>query len=131
MKNAIYPLFIVLFLTAGLLTACEEESWMVQEQPEEPLPPQAPSVGEPALPENTSELWKEFLAYRQQGTPSRLADFSYAGYAYGEKNIPVTGISITGSLKQVLSSIRLSCKEATFNGYCGPEKAILNNMKIF
>lgn len=88
MKNAIYPLFIVLFLTAGLLTACEEESWMVQEQPEEPLPPQAPSVGEPALPENTSELWKEFLAYRQQGTPSRLADFSYAGYAYGEKNIP-------------------------------------------
>ena len=54
-----------------------------------------------------------------------------AYYCDGEKTVPVTGISITGSLKQVLSSIRLSCKEATFNGYCGPEKAILNNMKIF
>ena len=54
-----------------------------------------------------------------------------AYYCDGEKTIPVTGISITGSLKQVLSSIRLSCKEATFDGYCGPEKAILTDMKIF
>ena len=54
-----------------------------------------------------------------------------AYYCDGEKTIPVTGISITGSLKQVLSSIRLSSKAATFDGYNGPEKAILTDMKIF
>ena len=54
-----------------------------------------------------------------------------AYYHDGQKCIPVTGISITGSLKQVLSSIRLSRDTATYNGYCGPEKAILTDMKIF
>ena len=54
-----------------------------------------------------------------------------AYYCDGEKIIPVTGISITGSLKQVLSSIRLSCNSAVYDGYCGPEKAILQDMKIF
>ena len=54
-----------------------------------------------------------------------------ATYCDGEKAMPVTGISITGSLKQVLSSIRLSTTEAVFDGYCGPEKAILKDMKIF
>ena len=54
-----------------------------------------------------------------------------AYYCDGEKITPVTGISITGSLKQVLSSIRLSCNSAVHDGYCGPEKAILQDMKIF
>ena len=54
-----------------------------------------------------------------------------AYYHDGEKNIPVTGISITGSLKQVLSSIRLSQEVGTFNGYHSPVKAILQDMKIF
>ena len=54
-----------------------------------------------------------------------------AYYCDGEKITPVTGISITGSLKQVLSSIRLSCNSAVFDGYCGPDKAILQDMKIF
>ena len=54
-----------------------------------------------------------------------------AYYCDGEKAIPVTGISITGSLKQVLSSIRLSTETAMDAGYTGPEKAILQNMKIF
>ena len=54
-----------------------------------------------------------------------------AYYCDGKKTIPVTGISITGSLKAVLSSIRLSTAEAVFNGYCGPNKAILKDMKIF
>ena len=54
-----------------------------------------------------------------------------AYYCDGEKITPVTGISITGSLKQVLSSIRLSCSSAVQDGYCGPEKAILQDMKIF
>ena len=54
-----------------------------------------------------------------------------AYYCDGEKITPVTGISITGSLKQVLSSIWLSCQSAVYDGYCGPEKAILEDMKIF
>ena len=52
-------------------------------------------------------------------------------YRDGEKAIPVTGISITGSLKQVLSSIRLSTEMSVCDGYNGPAKAILQNMKIF
>ncbi len=54
-----------------------------------------------------------------------------AYYCDGEKITPVTGISITGSLKRVLSSIRLSQSTAVFDGCCGPEKAILQDMKIF
>ena len=54
-----------------------------------------------------------------------------AYYHDGSKCIPVTGISITGSLKQILSAIRLSQNTAAYNGYCGPEKASLTDMKIF
>ena len=54
-----------------------------------------------------------------------------AYYHDGENRIPVTGISITGSLKQVLSSNRLSQALGVHNGYQGPEKAILQDMKIF
>ena len=54
-----------------------------------------------------------------------------AYYFDGKTTIPVTGISITGSLKQVLSSIRLSCETTVHDGYSGPAKAILDNMKIF
>ena len=54
-----------------------------------------------------------------------------AYYCDGEKVIPVTGISITGSLKQVLPSIRLSKEIAADDGYTGPSKAILQDMKIF
>ena len=54
-----------------------------------------------------------------------------AYYRDGEAKIPVTGISITGSLKQVLSSIRLSGQIAVDDGYTGPAKAILRDMKIF
>ena len=54
-----------------------------------------------------------------------------AYYWDGEKILPVTGISITGSLKQVLSSIRLFAETAADDGYTGPKKAILTGMKIF
>jgi len=45
--------------------------------------------------------------------------------------LPVTGISVSGSLSDVLSTIRLSDKTTVYNGYTGPEKAALFNMKIF
>ena len=54
-----------------------------------------------------------------------------AYYHDGEKRTPVTGISISGSASEVLNSIRFSSKPAVYNGYMGPEKAQLTNMKIF
>ena len=54
-----------------------------------------------------------------------------AYYCDGQKILPVTGISITGSLKKVLASIRLSHRIAVDDGYTGPDKAILTGMKIF
>ena len=54
-----------------------------------------------------------------------------AYYHDGEKITPVTGISITGNLREVLGSIRLSSSIAVKDGYVGPEKALLSNMKIF
>lgn len=54
-----------------------------------------------------------------------------AYYHDGQKLIPVTGISVSGSVSQVLNTIRLSSKTATQDGYTGPDKALLSNMKIF
>ena len=54
------------------------------------------------------------------------------GYYYKEgKRIPVTGISITGKLRDILNNIRLSKAAAIHDGYAGPEKACLKHMKIF
>ena len=54
-----------------------------------------------------------------------------AYYHDGEKITPVTGISITGQLRDVLSNIHLSSDTSVENGYIGPAKALLNHMKIF
>jgi PmbA protein len=54
-----------------------------------------------------------------------------AYYHDGSKLLPVTGISISGSLSQVLSDIRLSTAAITYNGYHGPDKAILSSIRIF
>lgn len=54
-----------------------------------------------------------------------------AYYHDGEKITPVTGISISGKVRDVLNSLRLSTEIAVHNGYTGPKKAILNDMKIF
>lgn len=54
-----------------------------------------------------------------------------AYYHNGETVTPITGISVSGSVSQVLGSIRFSEKLALYDGYCGPEKALLENMKIY
>ncbi len=54
-----------------------------------------------------------------------------AYYCDGSTVTPVTGISITGSLSQVLSTIRLSNELDMHDGYNGPKKAVLENMTIF
>lgn len=54
-----------------------------------------------------------------------------AYYHDGEKVLPVTGISITGSASQVLNSLHLSQSQGIYDSYIGPEKAILEGMKVF
>ena len=54
-----------------------------------------------------------------------------AYYHDGEKTLPVTGVSITGKLSQVLDQIRFSSEVAVHGGYTGPAKAALRNMQIF
>lgn len=44
---------------------------------------------------------------------------------------PVTGISISGSLRQTLSALRLSDTCALSDGYFGPHQALLSGMQIF
>ena len=54
-----------------------------------------------------------------------------ANWHDGEKIVPVTGVSISGKLSEVLNNIRF-CKNCALNGsYYGPEKAIIEGMNIF
>ena len=53
-----------------------------------------------------------------------------AYYYDGQKKVPVTGISMSGKLSDVLNSIRLSEKTVAKDNYKGPEKAILKNLSI-
>ena len=54
-----------------------------------------------------------------------------AYYHDGGKVMPVTGISISGKLGEVLENIRLSKETAVQGGYMGPKKAKLSRMKVF
>lgn len=54
-----------------------------------------------------------------------------AYYNDGSGVVPVTGISITGKLSDVLNDIRFSKEVAVYDDYIGPEKAILSGMQIF
>ena len=54
-----------------------------------------------------------------------------AYYHDGENCTPVTGISVSGALRQVLSYVKLSCHTAIHDGYMGPAQALLRNMRIF
>ena len=54
-----------------------------------------------------------------------------ACYHDGSRTLPVTGISISGKLDSVLDHIRLSRSTDVFDGYLGPDFAILQQLKIF
>ena len=54
-----------------------------------------------------------------------------AYYHDGDKAIPVTGVSISGKLSQVLNNIRFSSETTVQGGYVGPSKAALQDMQIF
>ena len=54
--------------------------------------------------------------------------------SYTDENgnvIPLTGLSISGSLKAVLNNIRLAEETTVFGSYAGPAKAIVKDMKIY
>ena len=53
-----------------------------------------------------------------------------AYYFDGEREIPVTGISISGKLSDALSGIRLSDTETVYEGYRGPKLALLSGIEI-
>ncbi len=52
-------------------------------------------------------------------------------YFDGEKEIPITGISISGKLSEVLNNMYLSKELGNTSYYHGPEKALFKGFKIF
>ena len=54
-----------------------------------------------------------------------------AYYHDGETVLPVTGISVSGKLQQVLNHLFLSEDSSVFDGYMGPEAAMLPDLRIF
>lgn len=53
-----------------------------------------------------------------------------AYYFDGEREIPVTGISISGKLSDALSHMRLSASETVHEGYLGPDCALFTSIDI-
>ena len=53
-----------------------------------------------------------------------------AYYFDGEREIPVTGISISGKLSDALANMRLSENETVYEGYLGPRYALFTNIDI-
>ena len=53
------------------------------------------------------------------------------GYYFdGEREIPVTGISISGKLSEALKNMRLSDEAVTYESYNGPKCAIFGGIEI-
>lgn len=53
-----------------------------------------------------------------------------AYYFDGEREMPLTGISISGKLSAALSSIRFSNEATTYEGYNGPKLALVEGVEI-
>lgn len=53
-----------------------------------------------------------------------------AYYFDGEREIPLTGISISGKLSQALKTLRLSDKSTTYESYNGPKLALIEGVEI-
>ena len=65
----------------------------------------------------------------KQGASPREVRLAYL--VEGEKRTPLTGISISGKLSAVLPTIRLSQQQRTYENYCGPAFALLDNVTVF
>lgn len=53
-----------------------------------------------------------------------------AYYFDGEREIPLTGISISGKLSEALTEMRLSENETVYEGYRGPARALFTKIEI-
>ncbi len=53
-----------------------------------------------------------------------------AYYFDGKREIPMTGISISGKLSDALAAMHLSSDEITYEDYCGPKLAAFDNIEI-
>ncbi|MGI6794016.1 DUF4955 domain-containing protein [Bacteroides sp. KG68] len=70
------------------LAACQSDDVKEPLHPEEPPVKPEEKPEEHPLPSNTANLWREFLENKKKGQETTLADFSYAGYAFGEHGVP-------------------------------------------
>ena len=48
----------------------------------------------------------------------------------GGKTVPMTGISMSGKLSEVLATLRLHEKACVYMAYEGPKSLLLKNMEI-
>ena len=99
---------------AFVLTICREPGRSQEEIAKEPY---FECVSLSGLP---LDLYNDYI-----GGEIRLAY-----YHDGEKKVPVTGISMSGKLSEVLNTLRLAEKVAQKDNYQGPEKALLKNISI-
>ena len=53
-----------------------------------------------------------------------------AYYFDGEKTVPVTGISMSGKLSDLLSGMRLSADRCLEGPYEGPDRLLIKNMAV-
>ena len=104
----------------------------LEEKPTGSLPCLCADAGTAVMPEGD---WLEVISM------SGLQVDFYNDYIGGEVRlayyhtpegiVPVTGISVSGSLAEVLKQIRFSPEIAVSGGYQGPDKAVITNMKIY
>lgn len=54
-----------------------------------------------------------------------------AYYFDGNQRVPVTGISMSGKLSDVLNTVVLSKEKTVYGAYSGPEKIMIGNINVF
>ena len=77
--------YVLMFISL-VLVGCQPDNLTVCYTEDSTTPEELPK--EEVLPSNTSMLWREFLDNRMLGEETTLADFSYAGYEFGEQRVP-------------------------------------------
>ena len=95
-------------------------------------------IGQTTAASTTASFW--LLAYFRIASMSGLqldiyndyigGEVRLAYYFDGEREIPVTGISISGKLSAALSGMRLSSDSTVYEGYHGPKLAAFAGVEI-
>lgn len=80
-------------ILAFCLLACQPDVITIDVSTHVPDAPEQKPQEEETLPAHTSSLWYEFIG-DGEAQDKTLADFSYAGYAFGEKAVPDVDYSV-------------------------------------